>query len=221
MSDSASKNLVNSLADNLGSIFKYVLPGFVILALLGRYQPGWILFKELNLWKTNQLLVLVAAACTFGTGWYVCHRFIVLELFNRLIFRMWRYSPLSVDSNCPYSRAHALLACARSRAEENLPGYSKRLAFRISLSDFAFIVTEAMVILPVVSKCGNTWNRGDVILPLVGAMGFFGAIYNNILNTEMEIHLATHAPGDSHHLEPPQLVTAPTNPPTSDLLPRP
>lgn len=71
--DSAAPTLVSQIGDQLGRIFRHMLPGLTVLLAAAASHPSWL--KPVYFASSWHLTIFAAIAVLVGNTWYVFHRY--------------------------------------------------------------------------------------------------------------------------------------------------
>jgi hypothetical protein len=78
-------SLVKHIGDEVGRIFRHMLPGILVVGAAKVSHPSW--FYGLSLDEPWHLAVLAAIAVLAGNAWYVLHRFTVHQAIDWIFCR--------------------------------------------------------------------------------------------------------------------------------------
>lgn len=80
--------LIKEALDRLGTVFRYVLPGVIIVGCARLSHPKW--FTAVNLDNSNHFWALVVVTIAVGNLWYVLHRELIHQLLDYVFFRLFK-----------------------------------------------------------------------------------------------------------------------------------
>ncbi|SRR5258708_6557289 len=92
----SSKGWIGETVDQLGRIFRHMLPGLSLLLIARFSQPCW--FRWVDYRDKWHLVVLGAVAVVAGNMLYVFHRYSLHQIFDWTNYRIW----LGKDKNGTY-----------------------------------------------------------------------------------------------------------------------
>lgn len=95
----AQRGPVKEIADELGRIFRHLLPGVLIVAAARLSHPGW--FAGSSWGEPRYLMLLTVVAIMVGNTWYVVHRYTLHELINMALYHWVKKPPLFESSGYP------------------------------------------------------------------------------------------------------------------------
>jgi hypothetical protein len=85
-----SENWVGQILKELERVFRYLLPGVMIVGLARLSHPLW--FCWVCPGNPQHLALLAAIALCVGSTWYVAHRYSLHQLIDWLVYLCWRCS---------------------------------------------------------------------------------------------------------------------------------
>ena len=71
---------VKSIGNALGTIFRHILPGVLVIVAIAIARPYW--FNKVDVAKGERLIVLGALAIMIGNVWFVVHRYAIQQLVD-------------------------------------------------------------------------------------------------------------------------------------------
>jgi hypothetical protein len=81
---SGPTGLVSEIAKHLGSIYRHMLPGALVIAGARLAYRNWFCWVSLESWK--HLLLLAAVSVVVGNTWFALNRYGVHQLFDLLLY---------------------------------------------------------------------------------------------------------------------------------------
>lgn len=202
--------LMPKFSDNFGHTFRYFLPGLVIIVLSYIAKPD--LFATVDWTNAVHVSLLSILAFVVGNVWNIFHRLVIYELlilimyvFNQGYFRQpTRYYPDNVkrQKTCccvewaikklfAYPYAHGRFNYLRRTGEDSNKGFAKDLSLRVAFTHFAFICSEALILIPPFLGAPNYHKNGlGLCLVILGAIGFVSAIFTHYIYAHMYAEIA-------------------------------
>jgi hypothetical protein len=80
----AEENWVGQIGKELERIFRYLLPGIIVVGFARLSHPSWFFWVHPD--NAQHLILLAAISLCLGSSWYVAHRYSLHQLLDWLFY---------------------------------------------------------------------------------------------------------------------------------------
>ncbi len=77
-------DISKELLKNISRVFRYVLPGVLVVAAAHESHPSWFCWLELD--KVSHLAAIMVVAIVAGNTWFAFHRFGIQQIVDMLSY---------------------------------------------------------------------------------------------------------------------------------------
>jgi hypothetical protein len=134
----ADQDLVKQISDQLGRIFRHMLPGLSIICLARASHPSW--FEDKLTASPWDLAVFATIAVLAGNTWYVFHRYSVHQMIDWLIY-CWKRK--SIRGYTSWLANHIYKSFQLKKKNQEL---HEHISFRSAQIIFIFITSEVALL---------------------------------------------------------------------------
>lgn len=172
----AGDSVVKEIGDQLGGIFRHMLPGILVVGAARVAHPRW--FAGLCLTDPRHLVVLAAIALLAGNAWYVLHRFTVHQVIDvflcptRKTYASWLAEHVDKSHRFPDDAAD-LGAYVRTRSAQVI---------------FLFILAEVEFAFTCWPATGTFFARYAGFLKSTAALLFVFAVWQHYLSHRIDVY---------------------------------
>ena len=130
---------------NLAAVFRYVLPGVLVMGAAYLAYPEW--FKRLDLRSNQHLIVLAVITVTVGNTWFALNRYGLHQLVDLVLYLTKSNGPARRDKchylndlgRYTYRSLH--VADASAKAQEHVRFRASTLLLILTLGEVAILAT--------------------------------------------------------------------------------
>jgi len=175
---------VKAITDEIGSIFRHIVPGVIVPGFAYKSHPGW--FSKLCFNNTTHIIILAVAALAVGNFWYVFHRYSLHNLLDWFcwLLRTGKWKTLSWGGYRPWLFQHI-------EDSFTLPDSKKRLQQFIHLRSsqiiLLFITSQAMVLFSFWHESNSYFDEYPWRLGIVGIGIFLVAMVQYFISNGLDI----------------------------------
>ena len=170
---------IKEISDQLGRIFRHIVPGLVVVAGAKLAYPVW--FNKLNLSNTYHVVVLAAITVVAGNVWYVLHRYTVHQVIDYILHKVKRKVP-----GKSYVEWLADFIERGFRSELKMGKLGEHLYFRSSQIILMFIVSEVFFIFALFCDGKNfvADNRWKILI--ISVLIFFFSVWQYYISNTVD-----------------------------------
>lgn len=172
---------VREVADQLGRVFRHLLPGVLIVAAARASHPRWF-SGRLDWGQPWQLAVVAVIAVMVGNTWYVVHRYTVHQVVDCVVQRLTR------TGKQPYVEWLAQHVYLGNLFPSHAEGLREHILFRSAQVIYLFIVGEVAVFFAWQPASGTVVARYRWWLLVTGAIVLLFACWQYYLTSEIDAH---------------------------------
>lgn len=145
-----TESLIREISSQLSRIFRYLLPGLVILGIARLFHPCWFLGR-LQVSNGWQAAAISAVTITVGSVWYALHRYSVHQLLDVACYALRQHS-VSGYKSWLYEQIFESF-----RLREQGPGAFEHAHLRSAQVILLFILDEALLVFAILlpPDCGG------------------------------------------------------------------
>lgn len=148
MNNMSFTDLMNDFFSELGRLFRFVLPGFVILGgMYGAYYTD--ICPKVILNSGVHLIVLLIVALVIGNSWYVVHRFTITTFLDYILYCCYEKK----IKGYPSWVATRIKESSKLKGENNT--VYEHISFRSAQTYHLFAVSETLIFFSFVNKGGT------------------------------------------------------------------
>ena len=180
MSESQDKGMIAQVSENLGSVFRYLLPGVLIVGTAAVTHPSWFAHTDLNSWPT--LVVIAVVSIAVGNVVFCVNRYALHQLID-LICYLFRSQGPAMRERYAYPDDLAIYV-RQALIEADVPDRARRhVEFRASSILLMYTIVEISLIAAFCSDSDSLTCRYDLKVPLLifSQLVFGFAIWQNVL----------------------------------------
>jgi hypothetical protein len=172
----ADDSIVKQIGNQLGRIFRHMLPGVLVVGAAKAAHPRW--FAGLDLGEPWHVAVLAAIAVLAGNTWYVLHRFTVHQAIDWLL--------------CPQRKTYASWLAQHVDKSHLFPEYAadvgEYVRTRSAQVIFLFIVAEVGFAFTWCAATGTFFARYTGLLRIVAVLVFLLAVAQYYLSHAIDLY---------------------------------
>lgn len=178
------KGTIGEIAENLGPVFRHLLPGALIIGTARVAHPTW--FATFNAYSWPYLTVVGVVAIAVGNAWFSVNRYVIHQIVDYFCWKRKLQGPaMSVDGNyiddlAKYVR-EAFIEDARPLARQHV-------SFRASSVLLIYTISELLIFAAISSEsCAITsgWIR-RLSLGLCGLVLFRFGLWQNVITRRID-----------------------------------
>jgi len=180
---------IRHLGENIGRIFRYILPGVVILG--GSYGAYPSLFPSIDFDKFNlwHLFALGAITIVAGNTWYAFHRYGIHQTVDMIFYAVGQPGPSARE---PGLKAISSYADDLARYVVNSFKISpdkalrQHVALRASAMHLMYISSEVSLIFALLNEPNSFFNRNSRLMIILGLIGLVVTIWQNFITRRVD-----------------------------------
>lgn len=168
---------IKDISDNLGRVFRYILPGAVILGLAYSSNPSW--FKGVTLDDWWHLVAAAVVTLVVGNTWFVFHRFAVHQFIDYVFYKREYEGPSQekTGQRVSYADGLAQFVVVSHKISPDEP-IRQHISLRASSMHLMYITSEALFIFAYISSPGSVLQ--------VSFVGFVCTLWQNNLTRRID-----------------------------------
>ena len=181
-------DIAKEILKNLSEVFRYVLPGVLVLAGAHEAYPSWFLWLQLE--KVSHLVVIAVVAIVAGNTWYVFHRFAVLQIIDLACYWVGLRGPAA---DRPTWRAwrnylddlgrYVARSFSQPPERDALRGH---VALRASSVVLMYIAAEVLIVFRIRPEAGTLYDRHGREFLVIGGVAFLFAVWQSIVTRRID-----------------------------------
>ena len=183
----SASGLVQNISNNLGTVFRHLLPGILIIGAASVAHPSWFFGIDLSSWQ--HIFVIAVVALALGNIWFAINRYGVHQLADYLMYLCGWKGPARAES---WSQFHEDLGkyVADSLCTPTIPSNARQhVSFRASSVLLLYIVAEIGLLARVSHEANTLFERhprvtlwGSVLILLV-------AVWQDAITRRIDCHV--------------------------------
>jgi hypothetical protein len=182
-------DLVKSIADNLGQVFRYILPGITIVGAAAAAHPVW--FRTVEFGNPWHLLGLGAVALAAGNTWYALHRYGIHQVIDMILYACGVPGPADSKPGLP-AVARFIDGLARHvvKAYEHASRQALRqhVALRAASMHLLYITAEASIFFSVFADDSSFFGQHRQGMFWAGLVVFTVATWQNLITRRIDYY---------------------------------
>jgi hypothetical protein len=183
---------IEEISRQIGRIFRYLLPGILILLMARWSHPSW--FCEYDFLDGENLIVFAALAVVVGNVWYVAHRYSIHQLLDLCFSRRYRRPKETKGSKQIYRDWLAEHLDGSFALREKRQELAEHLWNRSSQVIFLWIVAEAALAFALCPAPGSSFARHRCSIILAAIIAMVVAGWNTWISHGLDVRLGKRAP---------------------------
>jgi hypothetical protein len=184
-SEDQKKGIIGEIAENLGALFRHLLPGALIIGVARITHPSWFTCFDSSSWSFLAVVGVIAFAV--GNAWFSLNRYIIHQFIDYICWHCKLQGPAKddhvgyFDHLAKYVREPLLNRDVPERARQHV-------AFRASSVLLIYTLSELSLLAAVWSEgCALTSGSKPRILLLAGfAVLFVAGVWQNIITRRID-----------------------------------
>jgi hypothetical protein len=167
-------SIIAEIADNLGAVFRHLLPGVLIIGAARITHPSWFLGFNSSSWPFLAVAATVAIAA--GNAWFTVNRYIIHQVVDYLLWRCKLQGPAKsgqggyVDHLAKYVREAQINPEVPERARQHV-------GFRASSVLLIYTLSELSFLAAFWSECGAV---------TAALFLFIGALWQHVITRRID-----------------------------------
>ena len=175
----ADQDLGKQIADQLGRIFRHMLPGLSIICLAAASHPSW--FESRFTASPWTLAVFTAIAVLAGNTWYVFHRYSLHQFIDWIIYRCKRKSKGDYTG---WLADHIYKSFQLKKRNREL---HEHISFRSAQIIFIFITSEIALLFSWHAQTGTFYQRHAPQIAGVALFGVAVGIVQYVISHDLDV----------------------------------
>jgi len=184
-SEDRKKGSIGEITDNLGPVFRHLLPGVLIIGAARITHPSW--FSGFNSSSWSFLAVAGTIAIAAGNAWFTVNRYIIHQVVDYGFWRCKLQGPAKsgqdgyVDHLAKYVREAQINAGVPERAWQHV-------GFRASSVLLIYTLSELSFLAAFWSECGAV-TAGcipRIVLLLAASFLLIGALWQDVITRRID-----------------------------------
>lgn len=179
-------DLVKSVGDTLGTIFRHLLPGALALYAFAVAKPTW--FSKVIITESQWLIILGILALVIGNAWFIIHRYCIQQVIDMAFWALKAKG--GPQRGTPYHESVADHVW-KFFSTENIPDELRRhIRFRTSSVVLMYIVAEVAITVGLIAEKQSPISTMEWWILASGILLFIFSIWQNYLTRRIEGRLA-------------------------------
>jgi hypothetical protein len=176
MADSEKQGTVEEIVEHLGTIFRHMLPGVLVVGTAYLAYPQW--YARVNLESWQHIVVLTLFSIVVGNVWFAVNRYVILQVFDWVAYRAgWGRPAKAEGKQGQYLFDLAGYTYKSLQTSDNLARARRFVSFRASIVLLLFTIGELLCLVPFLHSTdsvfeGLGWIRcvaGGIAVLLAGS----------------------------------------------------
>ena len=185
----------NAIGENVGRVFRFLLPGLIILGGAAASHPKW--FAHANLTDSGHLASLAAIALAAGNAWYVFHRYVIHQLIDWLLYLLKLEGPVPSGSRWKYNDDVASYVLRSYMADDKAKRAQEALALRASHVLFMYVVSEVALVFAWSAQPESVLAANAPLVVWLAIAGLVGATWQEIITRRIDAHVVAKSGGST------------------------
>jgi len=184
-SEDQKKGIIGEIAENLGALFRHLLPGGLILGVARITHPSWFACFDSSSWPFLAVMGVIAIAV--GNAWFSVNRYVIHQLVDYLCWLRQLQGPAKgnqggyLDHLAKYVREVLLNRNVPERARQHV-------AFRASSVLLIYTLSELSLLAALWSEGGTLTSgcRSRILLLVGAAVLLLAGVLQNIITRRID-----------------------------------
>lgn len=177
-------NLIRQIGDELGRIFRHMIPGLSILSAARWAHPLW--FQWVDYGNSLHLVVLAAVAVVAGNTLYVFHRYSLHQLIDLLLYRIC-VAKNDRQGYLPWLIAHIDKCHHVDEADRRL---QEHIALRSAQVIFMFLTCEIAFAFSVRAQPGSFFERYHCLIRVTAVLSLAPSFIQQWIGFKLDMDFA-------------------------------
>jgi hypothetical protein len=180
-------NILHQIGENLARVFRYILPGILILGGAQAAHPGWLAWARLD--QPWHILALAVTALVAGNTWLAFHRYGVHQFVDMIFYCSGMDGPSARKAGpravVTYTDdlAHFVVRAFKVPPDSAL---RQHVVLRASAMHLMFIASEVAIVFSFFSAPGSYFERHTWPLRLLGLAGLLITLWQNTITRRID-----------------------------------
>lgn len=185
----STDNMVKDIGKNIGQIFRYILPGVVVLSSAAIARPHS--FKWLIDWIEKgdpwHLVILGIIATVVGNVWLVFHRYVVHQLIDLVMYLIGLKGP-SAGKRWTWGQYEDDLAkyVVQSHKIPQEDSIRQHVNLRASSMHLMYITVEVGFIFPLLAEQGSFFYIYGPQIWLLSTIGLVATLWQDVITRRID-----------------------------------
>jgi hypothetical protein len=183
-SEGEPKGIVAQITDNLGAVFRHLLPGVLIIGVARITHPSWFRHFDRSSWP--YLAVMGVIAIAVGNAWFAINRYVLHQLVDYVCWRRNQAGPVR-SGNSRY--ADDLAKYVREAVSVDVPQRARQhIAFRASSVLLIYTLSELSFLAAFWSETSAITSGivARIFWGLIGVGLFIAGLWQNIITRRID-----------------------------------
>src|SRR3990172_11121592 len=155
MSETQEKGVIAQLSENLGGVFRHLLPGVLIVGAAALTHPSWFHGVDFTTWPS--LVVVAVISIAAGNAWFSVNRYAIHQTVDYICYRARSEGP-AMRSHARYPDDLALYV-REALMDPDVPLRARQhVAFRASSVLLIYTIAELLLIAGIWSEPSSPAN---------------------------------------------------------------
>jgi len=179
------KGPIGEIAENLGALFRHLLPGALIIGAARITHPSWFLCFDSSSWSFLTVVGVIAIAV--GNAWFSVNRYVIHQFIDFICWHLKLQGPAKGDQDGYFD--HLAKYVREPLLSQNVPERARQhVAFRASSVLLTYTLSELSLLAAVWSEgCAPTsgFRRRILLIVAFVVLGIAG-IWQNIITRRID-----------------------------------
>jgi hypothetical protein len=195
--DDTGLEWVHNVSSNLGTVFRHLLPGILIIGAAYVSHPSWFSVNAIDTHSWQHIVLIAIVAVALGNTWFAVNRYGVHQILDYCMYLARFKGPARGESRLKFHDEPGTYV-ARSLCDAAIPPLARQhVAFRASSVLLLYTVAE-LGFLAYASHEPNTFFEKHASCTLVVSISIFlVAIWQGAITRFVDYHVVTYADNSS------------------------
>jgi hypothetical protein len=177
------KGVIADIAENLGGVFRHLLPGVLIVGAAALTHPSWFQGVDFNSWPT--ILTIAAISIAAGNAWFSANRYALHQLVDYIAY-LFRLEGPARHGLSRYADDLALYV-REALVDTEVPARARQhIAFRASSVLLIYTIAELLLLAAIWSEPGSPTYGYSTALAISSVIAFLFGIWQNLLTRRID-----------------------------------
>lgn len=178
------KNWIGETVDQMGRIFRHMLPGLALLLIARLSQPCW--FQWVDYRDKWHLVVLGTIAIIAGNMLYVFHRYSLHQIIDWLNYRFWSRKDKGRDAYLDWVVEHVDKSFHWVENDDRLRDHVNLRSAQII---FLFVTSEIALVFSFFAQPGSFFEAYRWFIRPIALTGLISAYMQQYVGFRLDVHL--------------------------------
>jgi len=186
--DKPNAGIVQTITDNLGTFFRHLFPGVLIIGAAYVAHKSWFPCPESHPWESWQhVLIAAAIALAVGNIWFAVNRYVIHQSIDFVLYRCGVKGPRK--SGLGYFDDLGKYVAKSQCILEIPPQARQHVAFRASSVLLLYIAAEIGLLFSLWNEAGSLFAQYKLGIIIGSIVLFIAGIWQQIITRYIDDHI--------------------------------